>query len=211
MPAQLTPGQCIPPCRFLPQRLLVHQPRRKAGGREGGREAAAPGASRSLAVPRDAPAAAGTEGPGSGAAAGRCWQGNAMVTRRRDAEHRASSPRWGSGKKKGTMEAELPPQAVLLCCSAPSVSCQALAWLRPPAALPAGLETPTPPSAGSVSQGGAALGEPHAVKGSRCAGMRRESVSEKRGWPFGRRKGVQTACNEPRRLLGTDASLFFSF
>lgn len=57
-------------------------------------------------MPSDAQEAAGMEGPGSGAAAGWCWQGNAMVTRRRDAEPRASSPRWGLGKKKGTMGSE---------------------------------------------------------------------------------------------------------
>lgn len=116
---------------------------------------------------------------------------------------------WGRKGDNGAGEAELPPQAVLLCCSAPSVSCQALAWLRPPAAFPAGLETP--PQAACRGGGAAALGEPHAVKGSRSAGMLREGVSNKRGWPFGCCKGVQTACNEPRPLLGTDISLFFLF
>lgn len=67
------------------------------------------------------------------------------------------------------------------------------------------------PPAGCVLAGGAVLGEPHAVKGSRSAGKLREGVSEKRGWPFGCHKGVQTACNEPRHLPGTDISSFFFF
>lgn len=199
MPVRLTPGQCIPPCCFLPQRLL-HQLRRTAGG-EGG----SPRRGQELGV-SDAQAAAGTEGPGSGAAAGRCWQGNAMVTHWRDAEH-PRPPRAGAGgEKRGQWgrrgRAASPSCPTLLLCPICELSGTRLASSS--SCSSSGLETPPPPGAG-----GAALGESQAAKGSLSVGMLREGVSDKRGRPFGCWKGVQTACYQPRHLRGTDISPFF--
>lgn len=119
------------------------------------------------------------------------WQGNAMETRRRDAEPRASS-REEKGDN-GAGQAELPPQAVLLCCSAPSVSCQAPGPLLSPAGTP-----PQEQEEGAV---------PAEVISS--GGMLGEGVSDKRGWPFICHQGVQTAAPSPGVFLGLICLFFF--
>lgn len=115
-------------CPQLPSPTAAHPPARGKGWREGG-----------SAVPSTRGSGSSRHGgAGNGAGAGWGWQGNAMETRRRDAEPRASS-RAGARRRKGDNgagQAELPPQAVLLCCSAPSVSCQAPAPLLSPAGDP---------------------------------------------------------------------------
>lgn len=150
----------------LPSPTAAGPPARKE--RQEGREGGSVG--RSLAMLSDARAAAGTEGPGSGAGAGWCWQGAAMVTCRRDAEPRVL-PALGLVRRQGDNgagEAKLPPQAVLLCCSVPSVSCQEPAGLRPPAALTAGLGL-LPLQAVRCGVG-TALGEPHEEKAASLGG-----------------------------------------
>lgn len=169
--------------------------------------------------PLPSPTAAQPQAPGKGrrgrglavqqqARRGRGWQGNAMVTRRRDAEHRASSPRWGWGKRRGQWgcrgRAASPSCPTLLLCPICEPAGTGPASSSGCFSSGAGIRPPLQAACGSW---GAAPGDPH----SQSVGMLRESIHDKHGWPFGCCKGVQTARNGPRHLLGTDISLFCFF
>ena len=117
----------------------------------------------------------------------------------------ASSPRWGSGKKRGQWGrgGRAAPQAVLLCCSAPSASRQALARLRPPAASPAGLEPPRRQRVvGGLPGGSPTQQKAAALRG--CSGT--ESPISTDGL-----SAVLRVCRQPATSRGRFSGLIFLF
>lgn len=130
--------------------------------------------------------------PGAGTAG--VLQGSAMVTSRRDAERRASSPRWGTGKQRGQWgrrgcAASPRCPTLLLCpiCELPGIALAAGTPRRQRAAGGGLLPWGTPPKKNTARLGGAGgkrLQLPRAALGCRkgvqmpCIGQTQPAVSQ---------------------------------